>query len=306
MLLGSAVLFPGALSGQEFLEHALSLFPIQTLRVEYYCLAKLRTTPGYAHNRSLFTGPRLKLLEDSFMQLGVKEADVEEMAIGWLNSPKGYQLMGGLARGQFDAGRIAASAEEAKILPVEVGEWMAYCVGEENSCLAVLDETHAAFGPADFLEAMQGARAGQTANLVSNPQFVNLLGEIRTEPAIWGIALREAVPDWFGTWLAGPQGASVDWSPLLGPAEALSFYAEFNDNIEFHLNLDFLTAEAATRLLRTLETLRQLQQAAWQSQSPGRPNPLDTVKLSGSDRRISITAVTEYANLEAGNPLGGR
>ena len=106
------------------------------------------------------------------------------------------------------------------------------------------------------------------------------------------------------TWLAGPQGASVDWSPLLNYAEALSFYADFNTKVEFHLDLDFANSEAATRLQRTLETLRQLQQAAWQSQGAGRPNPLDAVKLSGSDRRISLTAVTDFADLESGSPFG--
>ncbi len=292
---------PGVLSAQDFADYALPNFPVQTVRVEYFSPATLRALPGYSRIRKRFVGPRLQILEESFSSLGVREENIDEMVIGWMASPRGHKTLGGLARGRFDSAGIAASGEQLKISPTAVGDWKAYCVDEESSCVVVLDGTLAAFGPVDFLVAIREAREGQSPSLLSSPRFINLLSQIRSQPPLWGIALGETVSDWFRVWLAGPLGATIDWTPLLQSVEALTFYADMNEKVELHLNLDFRTAEAANRMRQTLETLRQLQQILWQNQVGGRPNPLDAVELSGADSRISLTAITDYAQLEESN-----
>lgn len=71
----------------------------------------------------------------------------------------------------------------------------------------------------------------------------DLLGQIRPQPPLWGIASGETVPDWCGVWMAGPADATIDWTPFLKSVSALTFYAEFNQKVEFHLTLDFSNRE---------------------------------------------------------------
>lgn len=296
--------FPRDLTAQEFIGQALSNFPAQTVRLEYFSPAALRTLPDYSRLRDRFLGSPMKALERSFSQLSVREENIDEMVIGWLPLPNGYKALGGLARGRFDGKRISASAEQAGIAAEAVGDWSAYCSGDEASCVVVFDDTLAAFGPLGFLAAMREAREGRTPSMVSNARFMNLLGEIRTQPPLWGIALGDAVQDWFGIWLAGPSGATLDWSPLLQSADALTFYANVTEKVDLRLNLDFSSPEAADRLRQTLETLRQLQQLMWQNQAPGRPNPLEGVTLSRAASRVSLTLITDQSQLRESNPFG--
>ncbi len=288
---------------QDPIGHALATLPADTVRIEYFSPEKLRTLPEYPRLRNKFVGPRLRLLEQSFSQLGVREENVDEMVLAWLGSPKTNKPLGGLARGRFDSAQTAAAAAQAKVLPMSIADWEAYCVGAETSCVVILDGSAAVFGSADFLRAMRDARDGEAPNLLSNSRLVDLLSQIRTRPPIWGIATGDSVKDWFEVWLAGPSGAAIDWTPLLESVEALTFYADLNDKVGLHLNLDFSSPEAATRLRQTLEMLMQLQQVAWRNQAPGRPNPLDSVKLGGADRSISLTATADYSLLEEGIPF---
>jgi hypothetical protein len=293
---------PGALA-QDLIDQALPYFPDRTVRIEYFSPATWRTLPEYSLLRERFMGPHLKALAETFSQLGVREEDIDEILIGWLRLPNGYKALGGLALGRFDSGRIAAGAAQANISPTALGNRPAYCVGAEASCMVVLEESLAAFGPADFIGTMLRARDGRTPSILSNPVVMNLLGELRTQPPLWGIAVGEAVPEWLGVWLAGPSGAALDWSPLLESAQALTFYVEAPGKVELHLNLDFSAPGAADRLRQTLETLRQVQQLLWKNQSPGRPNPLDALKLSRTGSRVSLGLSAEPGQLGEGNPF---
>jgi hypothetical protein len=297
------LLTPASAFGQEFIDQALPYFPEDTGRIEYFSPETWRKVPEYSSLRDRFLGPHLKVLAQSFSQLGVREEHIDEMVIGWLRLHNGYMALGGLARGRFDSEKVAARADEGHIPPIMVGDWRAYCVGEEMSCLAVLDESHAAFGPADFLGALGEAREGRVPNILSHPIFMNLFGEIRTQPPLWGIAVGEAVPDWFGVWLAGPSGATFDWRPLLESAQALTFRVDAPEKVELHMSLDFSAPEAADRLRQTLETLRQLQQLVWQNQSPGRANPLDGLKMTRAGSRVSLDLSAERNQLREGNPF---
>lgn len=300
---GWAVLLATTARAQDLVSHALATLPADTVRVEYFSPAKLRALPEYPRLRDHFVGPRLRLLEQSFSQLGIGEESVDEMILAWLGSPRVNKAMGGLALGRFDKAQTAAAAAQAKVLPSLIADWQAYCVGVETSCVVILDGRIAVFGSVDFLRAMRGARDGRVPNLLSNPHLMNLIGQIRSQPPIWGIATGDSVIDWFEVWLAGPSGAAIDWTPLFESVEDLMFYADLDDKVGLHLNLDFSSSEAANRLRQTLEMLMQLQQVAWRNQAPGRPNPLDRVKLDGADRSISLTATADYSQLEEGIPF---
>jgi hypothetical protein len=280
---------PSTLLAQDFVLQALGNLPAQTSGVEYFCPAKLRSLPGYTRFRKRYVDPRLQLLEKSFSNLGVGEQDVDEMLIAWPSPDSGNKELEGIIRGRFDIRRVARSAQDAKIATTKIGSVKAFCSSDESSCFAVLNEMMAAFGPADFLLAMASTPKRHKASLFADSRFKKLFEEIQAKPPLWGIALDESVPDMFPMWLAARGRRRMDWSAILKPAKAMIFYAELNEDIQFHLNLDYPNSKEANRIHKTLETLRRQQRAMWMNVEPGRPDPLDGIQMGVTGRRVSLT-----------------
>lgn len=302
-LFASFLLYPSATWSQDFAWHAISFLPSQTVRVEYVNLAKLRTLPKYASLRERFVGPRLGTFAKSLFRIGVAEDEIEELVLAWLpGATKGNKELSALARGRFNWDRIADRAKVQAISPLLVAGRPAFCmtVEGEEACVVVLDDSLATFGTATGLGTLLVAGAGRDPNAVANPRFVNLAGEVRAQPPVWGIAFRDALSDWFGAWLSGRFNLSFDWVPMFQSVEALVYSVDAGEKVAVDLKLDCSTAEASARMRDTLEGLKQLQQLAWQGMNPSAPNPINLLEVRQSGQRILVSMTANYP------ALGGR
>lgn len=305
---GIAVLtLPGTIQAQDFIYTALASFPPQTLRVEYSNPAKLRTLPNYSNLRQRYVGPRLKMLEDSFAQLGVQESDIDELVLGWQPGAENMDL-GGFVAGRFDSRTLADRASARGISPVSIGGLPAYCLGTgpAAACVVVVEDTTAVFGRAELLRTMLEAREGRAPNITSDTRVMKLVGEAQTKAPIWGVAVREAVGDWFQAWLPAQQNLQMDWARTFQSVEALLYSVNAGDKVDLDVKLDCSTPEAAGSLRQVLEGLRLFQQLAWQNANPNRPNPFEAVEVSLDNRRVMLKLTTAYADLESAAALGAR
>jgi len=305
LLMIAALVLPGAARAQDFVQEALASFPVQTIRAEYSNPAKLRTLPNYANLRQRYVGPRLRALEESFSQLGVQESDINELVLGW-QSGAGNMELGGLVAGRFSSQAIAERALAQGISPETVGELPAYCLGSgmARACVAVLRDSLGAFGTAELLGTMLDAREGRAPSITSDERFMKLVSEARGQAPIWGVAVREAVSDWFKAWLPARQNLQMDWASAFQSVEALAYSVDAGEKVSLDVKLDCTTPEAATSTRQVLEGLRLFQQLAWQNLNPNRPNPFEAVELSQSDRRVLLKLATGYADLEGAAALG--
>ena len=302
----AALAFPRATQAQDLARDSLASFPSQTIRVEYSNLAKLRTLPNYASLRQRYVGPRLRALEESFSQLGVGESDIDELVLGW-QPGTGTMKLEGLVAGRFTAKSIADRAGARGISPATVGDLPAYCLGSEgaSTCLVVLRDSLGVFGAQDMLAATLEARAGQAPNLSSDERFTRLMREAQTQAPIWGVAVGEAVPDWFRAWIPAQGNLQMDWAKAFQSVEALVYSVDTADRVRLDVSMDCTTAQAAESTRQVFEGLKLFQQLAWQNANPNRPNPFETVEIGSSDRRVSLKMTTSYADLERPGAPGG-
>jgi len=293
------VVLPGSALGQDLVKEALSGFPMETIRLEFSSPAKLRALPNYASLRQRYLGPRLRKLVDALAQLGIREEDISGLVMGW---QPGKTEMGlyGFATGSFSVQAITQSAEERNITPTTVAGKQAYCLeaGLAGSCVVVLQDSLGAFGSLAALTSMLEAREGQTPSIGSDTRMATLVGSADKEAPIWGVAVGPAVGDWFRGWMPNQGSVKLDWAKVFADVNSLTYTVAAADNITLGLKMDCKSADSAASLRQVLEGLKLVQQMAWDSQNPGKPNPYQAMEVAMQGSQVSLKLTTGYAELE--------
>lgn len=291
---------PG-LKAQELVREALASFPHDTLRVEYSHPAVLRSLPDYAALRQRYEGPRLQELEDSFSSLGIQESDVQELMLGW-RVAEGEWAFFGLALGRFDARGLANRAADQGLTPFKIGDIQAFCPGSESSanCLVPLGDSLGAFGTRQVLSAMMDVRAGKSAGLGSDNNFVKLVNGAGTKGSIWGVARGPAVADWFRGWIPNQNNLKLDWTEAFKSVESLSYSVDAGSTVQLNVGMNCTTSGSAASLRQVLEGLKLFQQLSWESQYPSTPNPFKDLEVQANGSQVLIELNTPYSSLKAG------
>ena len=276
----------------EIVKEADQYFPPDTIRIEYSSSARLRKLANYSTLKQRYLGPELQRLEHSLGKVGIHEADVDQLALGWNGAGSDMTLFG-LAEGRFDPKGIASRAGAAGIQPTLVAGHSAYCFSDQM-CVVVLTGSRGVFGPPQPLESILQAQAGVGAALAPDSRLRTMLGEAHTGTPIWGVATNAAVADWFRTSMPSQDSMQLDWSQAFSTVEALAYSVDAAEKVSLEIKLECTTPDAATNLHQVLNGLRAFQQLAWQNQHPNEPNPFQSVEVSSAGQRVDLKLTTPY------------
>jgi hypothetical protein len=298
--------WPGAAPAQDLVKEALSGFPTQTIRLEFSSPAKLRGLPNYASLRQRYIGPRLRKLVGELGQLGIREEDISGLVLGWQPGSAGMGLYG-FATGSFSAQAIMGSAEQRNMPVTPIAGKQAYCLeaGLAGTCVVVLQDSLGAFGSLTELASMLEAREGQIPSLSSDSRFPSLVAGADKEAPIWGVAVGPAVGDWFRGWIPNQANLKLDWGKVFGDVNSLTYSVAAGDNVTLGMKMDCKSSESAASLRQVLEGLKLVQQIAWDSQNPGKPNPYKTMNVGIQSNQVSLNLTTGYAELELASGAAG-
>jgi hypothetical protein len=333
----SFLVFTGAFSGraraQELSNETVVSFPPETVRLEFVRLSRLRELPSYAALREKYTSERLASLQTSLAELGIRDADIDQIVLAWqpigeLTSANGEPaavspldldqdggmiqnrwptLFGGMAAGRFDWKAIAKNAAEKSIPSTVVDESEAFCVrGESPACVVSLQNSLGAFGSQKSLKDILDARTGRGSNLISSPRLVKLLQDIPREASIWGIAIGPGIADWFQGWDLSQGTAQLDWKAVFKPVKTLQYSVAVGDKIHLTVKLDCTTSEAAATLTQAFRGLQILQGWMWKKQNPNRPNPVKAMEINSSGDQVVITLTSAEDALRDSSPFSAQ
>jgi len=300
------VALPGAAPAQDLVKEALSGFPTQTIRLEFSSPAKLRSLPNYASLRQRYVGPRLRKLVEALGQLGIREEDISGLVLGWQPGSAEMALYG-FATGRFSARAITESAEQRNMAATPVAGKPAYCLeaGLAGACVVVLQDSLGAFGSLTALTSMLEAREGQVPSLSSDNRFPSLVAGANKDAPIWGVAVGPAVADWFRGWMPNQGNIKLDWGKVFGDVNSLTYSVAAGDNVTLGLKMDCKSSESAASLRQVLEGLKLVQQIAWDSQNPGKPNPYQAMNVGLESNQVSLNVTTGYSELELASGAAG-
>ncbi len=299
LLAVTLVVLPRVAPAQDLVKEALGGFPSQTIRLEFSSPAKLRGLPNYASLRQRYIGPRLRKLVDALGQLGIREEDISGLVLGWQPGSAEMALYG-FATGHFSAQAITESAAQRSMPTTAIAGKQAYCLeaGLAGTCVVVLQDSLGAFGSLTALTSMLEAREGQAPSLGSDNHVASLVAGANQGAPIWGVAMGPAVADWFRGWMPNQGSVKLDWGKVFGDVNSLTYSVTAADNVTLGLKMDCKSSEAAASLRQVLEGLKLVQQMAWDSQNPGKPNPYQAMNVGMQGNQVSLSLTTGYAELE--------
>jgi hypothetical protein len=297
---------PGAAPAQDLVKEALSGFPTQTIRLEFSNPAKLRSLPNYASLRTRYVGPRLRKLVEALGQLGIHEEDISGLVLGWQPGSAEMTLYG-FATGSFSAQAITEGAAQRNMAATPVAGKSAYCLeaGLAGTCVVVLEDSLGAFGSLTALTSMLEARDGQAPSLSSDNRIPSLVAAADKDAPIWGVAVGPAVSDWFRGWMPNQANIKLDWSKVFGDVNSLTYSVAAGDDVTLGLKMDCKSSESAASLRQVLEGLKLVQQIAWESQNPGKPNPYQAMNVGLESNQVSLKLTTGYSELELASGAAG-
>jgi hypothetical protein len=292
-------------AAQDFATMALSGLPTQTLRVEYSSPAKLRKLSNYQSLRGKFLGPRLQQLESTLDRIGIHEDSIDDLMTGWRPGDKEMDIYG-YASGHFDQKDVANRAAAQNLTPTPISGQQAYCLtaGVTGVCVVILDNSLGAFGPLSTLTTLLEAHAGQAPNLNSDPRFSTLLGDVKKDSPIWGIAVGGAVADWFGGWLSNQNTLKLDWGQVFQKVDSLTYSIDVADKVNLDVKLNCTSPTEAATLRQVLDGLKMAQQLAWSAQNPGHPNPYAAMNVDVHDKQIALQITMAYSELTLAGGVG--
>jgi len=299
--LGLAILMGCALaSAQDLVKEALSSFPIDTVRIEYSNVAKLRQMPEYSRLHERYLGASLRSLEGHLASLGIRESDLNEVVLGWRPSSDGL-AMEGITYGQFDPQAMAREAESRGVPATPVGSASAYCFGSTDAspCVAVLGRGLGAFGTLDAVRGMVDVRGGESSGLSANPSFSSLVTASRKDTPIWGVATASAIGDWFKSGMPVQKNLPVDLGTVFKSVQSLAYSVAPTDRVRLNVEMACASAASAGVLRQQFETLRLFQKVAWQQQYPGVANPFEDLAVGATGSTLTMSMSTPYSALEA-------
>jgi len=148
--------------------------------------------------------------------------------------------------------------------------------------------------------ARRAAAAGISSTPVGSKQsFGTLVEQAHKDTPIWGVAIGQAVPDWFKGSMPAQKNLQLDWSTTFKSVESLTYSVQPADQIRLNVQMNCVSDQGAGDLRRVFDGLRLLQKMAWQNQYPNVPNPFDNLVVDASGRAVLLTLITPYSALEA-------
>ena len=326
----SLLAFSGPARAQELSNETVVSFPPETVRLEFIRLSTLRELPSYEALREKYTSARLASLQTSLADLGIRDADIDQIVLAWqpigeatdangepaavspldLDQDGGViqnrwpTLFGGMAAGRFDWKAIVKNASKKGMPSIVVDESQAFCVrGGSPACVVLLQDSLGAFGSQKSLKDILDARSGQGSNLIASPSMVKLLQEIPTDASIWGIAIGPGVVDWFQGWDLSQGTAQLDWKSIFKPVKTLQYSVAVGDKIHLIVKLHCTTSESATTLTQAFRGVQILQGWMWEKQNPNRPNPVKAMEINSSGDQVVITVTSAEDNIRDSSPF---
>ena len=290
---------PAPAPAQDLVKEALNGFPTQTIRLEFSNPAKLRGLPNYSSLRQRYIGPKLRKLVDELGQLGIRETDISGLVLGWQPGSAEMALYG-FATGNFGAQAIAESAQERNMAPNAIAGKQAYCLeaGIAGTCVVVLQDSVGAFGSLTALTSMLEARSGQVPGVGSDSRIAGLVDRADKDAPIWGVAVGPAIPDWFRGWMPNQGSLKLDWQKVFADVNSLTYSVTAADSVTLGLKMDCKSSESAAGLRQVFDGLKLVQQMAWETQNPGRPNPFQAMNVGLQGDQVSMSLTTGYSELE--------
>ena len=183
----TAALVPGSAMAAQLDSDARTAIPKDVQQIIVVDYRAMQNSQAAMDLKARILPPELKQLEQALKVSGFNENhDVEELAFAAYRMGENNTKIVGIAQGQFSLPDIMATIKKNKVKPTLWHTNKLYPMGASGMLVTFLNPTTMVFGSSDAIKPALDARDGFAPNLLSNPDMLQQMGAVDSQP-LWSI-----------------------------------------------------------------------------------------------------------------------
>lgn len=265
----------------------------QIIVVDYRAM---QNSPAAMDLKARILPPELKQLEQALKVSGFNENhDVEELAFAAFRVGDNNAKIVGIAQGQFSLPDIMATIKKNKVKATLWHTNKLYPMGASGMLVTFLNPTTMVFGSTDAIKPALDARDGYAPNLLTNPDMVQQMGTVDTQP-LWSIMDQKGTQFMMRS-LLGQASQLTDYETIKKRLLGSTYTMNFQNGVKFNLTVstpDTFTAATMSSLLNAAAMYKKVSGTTVEKQA------IDSTTIDSSAGLLEVSFVasdSEFSSL---------
>jgi hypothetical protein len=284
----TAALAPIAAMAAQLDTDARTAIPKDVQQIIVVDYRAMQNSPAAMDLKARILPPELKQLEQALKVSGFNENhDVEELAFAAYRIGDNNVKIVGIAQGQFSLPDIMASIKKSKVKPTLWHTNKLYPMGASGMLVTFLNPTTMVFGSSDAIKPALDARDGFAPNLLSNPDMLQQMGAVDSQP-LWSIMDQKGT-QFMMRGLLGEASQLTDYEQVKKRLLGSRYTMNFQNGVKFNLDVstpDTFTAATMSSLLNAAAMYKKVSGTAVEKQAIDET----TIDSSAGDLEVSFSA----------------
>jgi hypothetical protein len=284
----TAALAPIAVMAAQLDTDARTAIPKDVQQIIVVDYRAMQNSPAAMDLKARILPPELKQLEQALKVSGFNENhDVEELAFAAYRIGDNNVKIVGIAQGQFSLPDIMASIKKSKVKPTLWHTNKLYPMGASGMLVTFLNPTTMVFGSSDAIKPALDARDGFAPNLLSNPDMLQQMGAVDSQP-LWSIMDQKGT-QFMMRGLLGEASQLTDYEQVKKRLLGSRYTMNFQNGVKFNLDVstpDTFTAATMSSLLNAAAMYKKVSGTAVEEQAIDET----TIDSSAGDLEVSFSA----------------
>jgi hypothetical protein len=284
----TAALAPIAVMAAQLDTDARTAIPKDVQQIIVVDYRAMQNSPAAMDLKARILPPELKQLEQALKVSGFNENhDVEELAFAAYRIGDNNVKIVGIAQGQFSLPDIMASIKKSKVKPTLWHTNKLYPMGASGMLVTFLNPTTMVFGSSDAIKPALDARDGFAPNLLSNPDMLQQMGAVDSQP-LWSIMDQKGT-QFMMRGLLGEASQLTDYEQVKKRLLGSRYTMNFQNGVKFNLDVstpDTFTAATMSSLLNAAAMYKKVSGTAVEKQAIDET----TIDSSAGDLEVSFSA----------------
>jgi hypothetical protein len=292
-LIGAALaLMPAAGTADSLSSTVLGMFPKDVGEIAYADMKSARKYPWFPQLRDQLMPSRFRDFEKFLSSAGIDPAtEVDELAWGGINLPKGGEEIVGVALGAFDPNATEQHFKQQKLPMLDIGGYHLYAFGSGAGAGDILfmfiDPNTAAFGHRAALEKLIDVRSGRAQSLLDNDQLSPLISNTNGTGIIWAVLDRHYTHMAMNQLL--PQANQFPQaSQIMSRMQAMTISVDANSGVDAHFKAVCSSPADANVLSAALQAGIMYRRYQEGQQNQALSSALDEVRVTPSGDHLNV------------------
>jgi hypothetical protein len=292
VLIAAALLFSPRSRAQSLSTTVLGMFPKDVGEFAYADMKSARKFAWFPQLRDQLLPSRFREFEQFLSTAGIDpNTEVDELAWGGIDLPKGGEEIVGVALGSFDPNSAEAHFKQQKLPMFDENGYHLFAFGSGEAPGDILfmfvDPNTAVFGHRAALEKLIAVRSGQAPSLLDNDKIYPLINDANGTGFIWAV-LNQSYTHLAMNQLLPQANQFPQASQIVERMQAMTISVEADNGVDAHFQAVCSSTSDANLLSAALQAGIMYKRYQEGQQNQALSTALDQVRVTPSGDRLKV------------------